>query len=122
MAAGHSVAATINGEQAHMNVRTLIIRFGIGTLVSGMLGMNSIAASATDRPLNKETLGLAATSSTSVSADITASQEPLVAERGEQDRRDADRASGELQLAEDMARKLEDHLQRRLAAQLNSVI
>lgn len=105
-----------------MNVRTLIIRFGIGTLVAGMLGVNSIAASATDRPLSKETTAVVATSSTSVSADITASREPFVPDRGEQDRRDADRANGELQLADDMARKLEDQLERRLASQLNRVI
>lgn len=105
-----------------MNVRTLVIRFGIGTLVAGMLGINSIAASATDRPLSKENADVVATSSTSVSADITANRKPFAPDRVEQDRRDADRAHGELQLADDMARKLEDQLERRLASQLNRVI
>lgn len=105
-----------------MNVRTLVIRFGIGTLVAGMLGINSIAASATDRSLSKENAAVVATSSTSVSANIAASRESFVPDRGEQDRRDVDRVNSELQLADDMARKLEDQLERRLASQLNRVI
>lgn len=101
-----------------MNIKTLIIRFGIGTLVAA-----STAVSATDRPLGRTTAAVKeATSSASVSADITARHEQFVTEDVEQSRREAGRASSELQLADDMARKLESHLERRLASQLKSVI
>lgn len=64
---------------------------------------------------------MTATSSTSVSADITARYEPFVPAAAEQSRSDAERAGSELQLADDLARKLKGHLERRLASQLNNV-
>ncbi len=100
-----------------MNIRTLIIRFGIGTLVAA-----SAAVSATDRPLDTAAAELPTTSSSSVSADITARHEQFVPDSVEESRREAARVSSELQLVDDMTRKLEDHLERRLASQLNKLI
>ncbi|MEQ8515487.1 MAG: hypothetical protein RIC38_07775, partial [Chromatocurvus sp.] len=60
--------------------------------------------------------------SDAVSADITARHGHFTPVKTPQSLSDAARTRSELKLAKDMARKLDDQLERRLAAQLDRVI
>lgn len=100
-----------------MNIRTLIIRFGIGTLVAA-----SAAVSAQEPVIDLAAAEIVSTSSDSVSADITARHGQFTPDRPARADGEAARARSELQLADDMARKLDDQLERRLATQLERVI
>lgn len=100
-----------------MNIRTLIIRFGVGTLVAA-----SAAVSATDRPADRVTAEAAISSSHSVSSDIASRHELMVRENPEPMDMESDYNSGELQLAEELARRLDYQIERRLAEKLDSLI
>lgn len=99
-----------------MNVKTLIIRFGIGTLVAF-----SAAASAQEYVVDLAAAEIVSTSSDSVSADIAARHQPFTEVR-DGEALTADRRYNELKLADEMARQLSEQLDRRLQLQLGSVI
>ncbi|MFN2286883.1 MAG: hypothetical protein ABR578_00975 [Chromatocurvus sp.] len=100
-----------------MNIRTLIIRFGLGTLLAA-----SAVVSAEDYAVDLAAAEIVSPGSASVSADITARHEPFTEFKLDQPHGEADRAHSELRLADDMARKLGDQLERRLASRLDEMI
>ena len=100
-----------------MNIKTLIIRFGLGTLVAV-----SAAVSAKEYAVDLAAAEMVSPGSESVSADIAARHEPFSEFKLDQLRGDTERERSELSLANDMARKLGDQLERRLATQLDEMI
>jgi len=101
-----------------MNAVTLIIRFGIGTLIAA----GATAVSASEPVIDLAVAEIIDTSSSSVSADISSRHQPSMPENAQTSLGEAQRARSELQLADDMARQLDAQLERRLASQLERLI
>lgn len=101
-----------------MNVKTLIIRFGIGTLVA----FSAAISAEEEAVIDLAAAEIVGTASDAVSADITARHGQFTPVNTPQSRSDAARTRSELKVASEMARELDDQLERRLAKQLDSVI
>lgn len=101
-----------------MNAKALIIRFGIGTLAAA----GAALASAAEPVVDLAAAEIVDTSSGSVSADIAIRHEQFAPAETRASRGESERTRSELQLADDMARQLDDQLERRLASQLESII
>lgn len=100
-----------------MNMKTLIIRLGMGTLVAV-----SAAVSAQDHIIDLAAADIVNVTGKAVSENITVRHEQFVPAGPEQSRSEARRILGELQLADDVARRLDVQLERRLASQLDRAI
>lgn len=101
-----------------MNARTLIIRFGIGTLVAAV----SALASASEPVVDLAAAEIVEAPRSPVSAAINNHHEQSMLENGQISRGEAERARGELQLAEELTRQLDAQLERRLASRLEQII